>query len=377
MPTLLNLRHLRPLRVEEAEHDYHVHAESTTATEQCAHCNSPGIIGFGRYEVLIRDLPTHGKLVGIYVQRRRFKCRSCGRTFSEALPEVDDKREMTARLVQWIGKQSLKRPFAHIAEECGVADKTVRLIFSDYVDELQKRVRIEAPQMMGIDEIHIIRRPRCVIGNIQHNTIVDMLPDRNKSSVARYLTNLPGKEKVRYVAMDMWTPYRDACRAVLPQAQIVVDKFHVLRMANQGMETVRKALRAGLELRQRRGLMHDRFVLLKRPTDLNDRDRLLLDGWTANYPALGAAYQVKEAFYGLYDCESKAEAERYYDAWQNSLPAEVAPHFKDITTAFKNWRPLILAYFDHRITNAFSESLNNGYDDFAVARGMNVCSQRQ
>lgn len=215
---------------------------------------------------MIRHLPSHGKRVGIYVQRRRFKCRSCGRTFSEALPDVDDKREMTTRLVQWIGKQSLKRPFAHIAKECGVADKTVRLIYADYVDELQKRVRIEAHQMMGIDEIHIIRRPRCVIGNIQHNTIVDMLPDRNKALVARYLTNLLGKEKVKYVAMNMWTPYCDACRAVLPQAQIVVDKFHVLRMANQGMENVRKALRSGMELRQRRGLMNDRFVMLKRPT---------------------------------------------------------------------------------------------------------------
>jgi transposase len=166
LTSILNLRLLRPLKIEESEHDYHVQAESTTVTRQCGHCEGPSIIGFGRYEVLIRDLPTHGKRVGIYVQRRRFRCRSCMRTFSEALPEVDDKREMTSRLVQWIGKQSLKRPFAHIAEECGVADKTVRLIFADYVAEMQNGVRIEAPQMMGIDETHIIRRPRCVIGNM-------------------------------------------------------------------------------------------------------------------------------------------------------------------------------------------------------------------
>lgn len=47
--------------------------------------------------------------------------------------------------------------------------------------------------------------------------------------------------------------------------------------------------------------MHDRFVLLKRERDLNDRERLLLDGWTKNYPELGAAYRLKEGFYAIYE----------------------------------------------------------------------------
>lgn len=359
MTSILNLRHLHPMHVDESEHDYHIRAESTVETRQCGHCQGREIIGFGRYEVLIRDLPAHGKRVGIYLQRRRFKCRSCARTFSEAIPEVDDKREMTTRLVEWIGKQSVKRPFAHIAEECGVADKTIRLIFADFVDQLQKQVRFETPQWMGIGEIHIIRRPRAVIGNIESNTIVELLPDRNKKTVATFLAALPGRSKVRYVAIDMWKPYRDACQVTLPQARIVVDKFHVLRMANTALERVRKALRSSLQPKQRRGLMHDRFVLLKRPKDLSDREKLLLDGWTANFPALGAAYRLKEGFFALYDCGSKLEAAKYYEAWRNSLPDEVAPYFSEITTAFKTWEPFILGYFDHRITNAGTESMNN------------------
>ncbi|WP_281273243.1 transposase [Solilutibacter pythonis] len=50
--------------------------------------------------------------------------------------------------------------------------------------------------------------------------------------------------------------------------------------------------------------MHDRFVLLKRQCDLTDKDRLNLDGWTKNYPALGEAYRAKEAFYGIYEAAS-------------------------------------------------------------------------
>jgi hypothetical protein len=45
--------------------------------------------------------------------------------------------------------------------------------------------------------------------------------------VVRFLHHLESRERIRYVAMDMWTSYRDAVRAVIPQGEIVVDKFHV------------------------------------------------------------------------------------------------------------------------------------------------------
>ncbi len=87
----------------------------------------------------------------------------------------------------------------------------------------------------------------------------------------------------------MWTLYRDAVTAVLPDARIVIDKCHVVRMANDAVEKLRKSLREQLIPKQRRGLMHDRFVLLKRERDLNDKEALLLNGWTKNYPELGAS----------------------------------------------------------------------------------------
>ncbi|NLI28483.1 MAG: transposase [Nitrospiraceae bacterium] len=86
----------------------------------------------------------------------------------------------------------------------------------------------------------------------------------NKPTIARYLSQLKGKSDVKYVAMDMWNSYRDAVKSVLPNANIIIDKFHVVRMANEAMERVRKSLRSSLQPKQRRTLMHDRFILLKR-----------------------------------------------------------------------------------------------------------------
>ena len=360
---ILNLPSFTVGRFVETEHDYSVYASVASAAASCPTCGGVRLSGFGRREQMVRDLPMHGKRVAIYVDTRRFKCAACstGRvsTFSETLPDVDARRSMTSRLVKWIGQQALKRTFASIAEEVGCVEGTVRLIFADYVNELEKTVRFETPTWMGIDEIHLIR-PRCVISNIRSNTIVDMLPNRDKKTVIHYLSNLDGRRDVQTVAMDMWTPYRDAVQAVMPDARIVIDKFHVVRMANDAVEKVRKSLRESLTPKQRRGLMHDRFVLLKRERDLNDKERLLLSGWTANYPELGEAYRLKETFFGVYEGRgTAADALARYAAWQRSVTPEVHDAFADLIRAFTNWQPQILAYFDHPVTNAYTESLNS------------------
>lgn len=355
---ILNLPLLVVDSVTEDDHDYHVHAHAALDPAACPACHSKSLVGFGRNEQLVKDIPMHGKRVGIYFDTRRFRCKDCGKTFLEQHPDFHSGRAMTSRLAKWIGKQSLKRTFASLAEETGVVEGTVRNIFRDYVNELEATVRFETPLWMGIDEIHLIK-PRGVITNIENNTVVELLANRNQDTIAKYLAGLKGKDKVQYVAMDMWRPYRTAVNSVLPQATVVIDKFHVVKMANESMEKVRKSMRADLTLKQKRGLMHDRFVLLKRERDLNDKERLNLDGWVKNYPLLGEAYRLKEAFYGIYQAKSTSEALAEYEHWQKSIPTELYDHFHDLTRAFQNWMPEILNYFKHPVTNAYTESLNS------------------
>ncbi|MBI3117567.1 MAG: ISL3 family transposase [Candidatus Hydrogenedentes bacterium] len=368
MPTnLLNLLNLPAYAVtalQENDHDYHVSAETVATPKVCPHCQSDCIVGFGRREQMVRDLPMYGKRVGLYIDTRRYKCMRCSHdqdktvTFYEALPEIDEKRLMTRRLTAWMGRQAIKRTFASIADEVGCTEFTVRAVFNDYVNDLEKTIRFEVPRWMGIDEIHLIK-PRCVIANIDNNTIVEMLHNRNKDAVVHYLHHLEGKDRIQYVAMDMWQPYRDACHAVIPDAKVIIDKFHVVKMANEAMERVRKSLRERLTLKQKRGLMHDRWVLLKRECDLTDQDSLLLSGWVKNYDELGLAYRLKEDFFGIYDAESPDEAQGRFLQWKSRITPEIAPAFSDLVRAWDNWTPWILEYFNHPITNAYTESLNN------------------
>jgi transposase len=122
MPTnILNLPSVVIDRVDEAEHDYHIYAHALKGPSSCSACMGSEVVGFGRNEQLVKDLPIHGKRVGIYFKTRRFRCKVCSKTFLEQHTDFHPERAMTTRLVDWIGKQAIKRTFASIAEEVGIA----------------------------------------------------------------------------------------------------------------------------------------------------------------------------------------------------------------------------------------------------------------
>lgn len=110
---ILNLPQYRVLRVEESEHDCHVTAETVEVTSACPHCKSDRLTSWGTREQVFKDLPLHGKRVAIYIDTKRLRCQSCGKTFSQALPVLAENRMMTERLVRWIGQLSLKRAFTN------------------------------------------------------------------------------------------------------------------------------------------------------------------------------------------------------------------------------------------------------------------------
>ena len=358
-PNFLDLPSYRVLQVEDIDGDYQIKAETISPPEQCVHCDSASLVGFGRRENWIRDLPIHGKRVGISVDTRRFRCKTCGKTFYEPLPEVDPKRSMTVRLKTWLEQKSLRHPFTHLSEETGVGNSTIRMVFDDYADHLRDNLRFETPEVLGIDEIHLIRRSRAVFTNIPSCFVVEMLPDRNKTTVAWYLSGLPNKGRIRCVAIDMWRPYHDAVREALPGVPVVVDKFHVLKMANAALDSLRKTVGGTLNPEKRRSLMRNRHILLKRFSDLNEAQRKRLDEWSRDFPVLAMGHQAKERFYEIYEAPSRSEATRRYKEWDESLDPEIRPTFGTLLTAFKNWEGPILTYFDHRVTNTCTESANN------------------
>jgi hypothetical protein len=83
-----------------------------------------------------------------------------------------------------------------------------------------------------------------------------------------------------------------------------------------------------------------------------------LDSWSTLHPTIGLAYRLKEDFCGIYEATTRSDAEARYAAREAAISPAVSDAFKPLTTAWMNWNGEILAYFDHRVTNAYTESLN-------------------
>ena len=146
--------------------------EAVGPPERCPECGFDKLYKHSSRNQLIMDLPIRLKRVGLQLNRRRYKCRECGSTFWERLISVDEKRSMTKRLLKSIQEQSMSKTFVEVAESVGVDEKTIRNVFKDYVALKEREYQFETPKWLGIDEIHIIRRPRLVLTNIERRTIM-------------------------------------------------------------------------------------------------------------------------------------------------------------------------------------------------------------
>lgn len=358
MTDLLNLPCLRVTDYEDCGDHYFVAAHGHLEPGPCSGCGHDDYYRHGAQKQIIMDTPIHGKRTMIEVHRRRFRCKICGKTAFEPMPDIDPKRQATKRLVDYIEHRCLTETFMSVAREVGVDNKTVRNIFDDMLARKEKQHKYQTPEVLGIDELKIIGDYRAMLTNIKELALFDMLPSRKKANLIDYFRNLPDKGKVTTLVMDMWNPYRQLGVQELPGRLIVVDKFHVLRMANEGLERVRKRIRKGLDQKTRLKLKNERFVLLKRKSALSEDEKKDARKWFSLFPELGCAYDAKERFFEIYDQPTRAAAEIVAGRWADSLPTDIAKDFRDLQVALGNWNKEIFNYYENPVTNAYTEALN-------------------
>lgn len=356
---ILGWIHWHILAVDEHEHDYQISAQQEAIPSCCLSC------GYGklyRHEVkkqLFMDIPIRGKRTGILAHRRRYRCCQCNKTFFEPLHDMNEHHFMTKRLVLYIAQESLRRTFTSVAYDVGIDEKLVRLIFHQSTEYLNVATAIQSA-CIGIDELYLLNQYRCVITDVGNRQIIDLLRDRHKPTVINYLQQLPDvtKEHITVVCTDMWASYHDAVHLALPHTKLVVDKFHVLKLLSGCLETVRKQIRKGLTDQQRRTLMHDRFLLLRRPGDLDERETLILETWLKNFSQLETAYHLKEGFYAVYDATNEEDALQRYFAWLAQITPDVVDAFLPFTLTIEHYGDAIFNYFTYRYTAGYTECLN-------------------
>ena len=160
--------------------------------------------------------------------------------------------------------------------------------------------------------------------------------------------------------MDMHEPFRQAVQICLPQAKVVVDKFHLIRHVNKAMDKVRSRLQGGNRRGKRRDLFRSRYTLLKGAERLADWEKARLNRLFYCYPELKKAWVLKESFRMWYRETNRSRAEeRPGLLLKDKIEDNSLPEFKELLHMLTNWRGEILNYFDYRITNGFVEGENN------------------
>lgn len=265
----------------------------------------------------------------------------------------------------------------------GCDEKTMQDIAHTHINELNDVYPPYLPEWLGIDEIFLGGTMRCVLTDLGQRRPIDLLRDREIETLTKWLYSFRDTARLQGVTMDMWRPFQRAVATVFPNVPVAIDNFHVLKMATTALDSVRITLAKSrvakaesqkaksLALAQGRQWMRDKVLLRERGyklfpglTDSPEANgQIKLNSWLEGEPELREAYDLKEAFADIYEPgTSKHEAEFALDKWGNSVPKHLCGNgkpFQPLLTAIKNWRPEILAYFDYRQSNAYTESLKS------------------
>ena len=309
-----------------------------------------------------KDRKLRDKIVVLFLEKRRFRCLSCGKVFTEPDEIFGSRRRSSKRLRGYLGDRAMYQTVSHVAKEEGVSESLVRRRFTEEagvqlgIDEGKPK----ASRVIGVDEFSVKKKIfDTTISDLEKRKVLGIVEGRGKSNLEEYFTALPDLEIVEVAVMDMHEPFRQAVQMCLPRANIVVDKFHVIVHVNQALDKVRTRLQVKESEGRRRFLFHNRYLLLRKAESLNYEEQLKLGHLLNRYPELAIAWRLKESLRQWYKSSSRAEAEVSLCYWEESVRKSGLKEFGAGLPMFRNWRNEILNYFSHRVTNGFVEGKNN------------------
>lgn len=272
------------------------------------------------------------------------------------LPHMDERRQMTLRCVQHIERQSIPRTFSSIGRDIGVHEKTIRNIATPYLLGRMAGYVPEAPTILGIDELGLDGEGRGIFMDMGARRTLDIIPSCKGRYMARWISTLPNRDRIKLVTMDMTRAYLNVVRGLLPKANVVMDKFHVLRMADEAFKEARSERRKVKGIRKNpRGAL---YLLRTHPDRLDAKQQFALDGIRKNDPIADAGHTAKEGFYNIWKAKDRATAEKLFDEWAETIPDAVGTEFNKLARSIQRWRPYVFSYFDYPATNALTETHN-------------------
>jgi transposase len=340
-----------------------IHQEPKTC--RCPACGAREVQPRGHVRRRFRSLPIGSRATSVALAIPRVECRACGAVRQVEVRFAEARRSYTRSFERYALELSRCMTIRDVARHMNVG--------WDLIKDLQKRDlarRYAKPKLkhlryIAIDEIAVAKghRSLTVVMDLDSGAVVFVGDGKGADALKPFWKRLrPSKARIGAVAMDMSAAYRGAVSAHLRDAKIVFDHFHVIKLFNDKLSDLRRAVyREATDVMHKEVLKGTRWLLLKNPENLDsekDEKRRLEEAFSLNKP-LAVAYYLKDDLRRFWEQPGRRFATAFLDGWLRRAEASGIKVLKQMAKTLAAHRSGLLAYYEAMITSGPMEGTNN------------------
>ena len=235
---------------------------------------------------------------------------------------------------------------------------TVKTITKTHLVKDYGKPALRDVRYLGIDEIHLGPKKRF------YTIVIDLhlwvKPGRGKAALRGFWRRVRvAQAQIKAVAIDMSGAYWSAVLEHLPEAALVFDKFHILKLMNERLDDLRREMVREAEGPLKLKIKGTRFLLLRNPKNLTTAQIPKLEqALHLNEPLLLAWY-LKEELRELWNQASRPQMTAFLEDWCAKAGQTGIGQMLKMAKTLRTHAAGILAYADHPITSARLEGINN------------------
>ncbi len=335
---------------------------------KCPDCGRRQVIRFGHTPRVFKMLPVgFGKKVELAVSIPRICCLDCGAVKQIDLPFADSKKHYTRVLERCVTDLCRITTLQHVAELTGLGWDTVKAIHKQHLRRRYKAINLKSVRYLAIDEIHLgVKRGFItLVMDLESGRILHIGQGKGKEALEGFWKRLKrSRAAVKAVATDMASGFMAAVLEHLPNADLVLDHFHLVKWFNDKLSTLRRQLYHQAAQEEKAVLKGTRWLLLRASenlkTDANPQkdERLRLQTALALNQALATAYYMKERLRLLFGAVDSQTAAIELQAWIGEAETSGIKILMDAAKQLRLWKPFILNGYQHRISTGKLEAMN-------------------
>ena len=355
---LLNLQDVFIKKIDKDENTFKIHIEMPVKEQICPHCKNKTKYIHGYRKQSIKDIEGYGHKTLLIYNKRRYRCKKCGKCFSERNTFLPKYHRMTSRLIAKIlDKLRYETSFTNVAREVNLSVSTVIRIF----DKVNYPKADTLPEVLAIDEFKGNtggEKYNCILTDPKSGVVLDILESRKKYVLTDYFKSA-NRQNTKYFVSDMWEPYRDISKVFFKNAVQIVDKYHYVRQIMWALEDTRKKVQKQFSKSHRIYFKRSKSLLTKRYDKLTDEQKTQVKIMLDVSADLSTAYFMKEDFLNILNIKDIEKQKKELDNW--ILWARDCPidRFRQCSDTITNWYTGISNSLNTPYTNGFTEGCNN------------------